>query len=77
MIACLKRFRLLLRQGEWGGDPVLRGRLAKEYIFRVLQCEDLLMDQVSEKRKSHKEHNLLIRGSVTSYECPSHIPRLE
>lgn len=51
MVDHLRRVRLLLHleeeRSEWGS-------LAKEYIFRVLLCQDLLMDKVSEKEKTQR-----------------------
>lgn len=54
------------------------GSLAKEYIFRVLLCQDLLMDKVSEKEKTQRAQviNKMV-GHAPGAENALHIPNLE
>lgn len=64
MVARLMRSgRLLHLEGE---DSKLGSLLAVEYIFRVLLCQDLLTDKVSEKER--------IRRAQVNNKTVDHVP---
>lgn len=64
----LRSGRLLHLEGE---NSKLGSLLVKEYIFRVLHCQDLLMDKVSEKVKNQRAqvYNKTVDRPMRS-ECP-------